>query len=143
MGLFILYIEVRRKKEAAVMQTLYYNTKNYIRHTGNVIDLTEYRRRLAALERPDSPQAAAARSLSCLPHGIFAVFTKMRQSVLSSPSKTKNFTKSCHFAPIQSVLYSRWVFFPAVSAAEGPANDNSIIEETDFLSMNNGELKSK
>ena len=42
------------------MQTLYYNTKNYIRHTGNVIDLTEYRRRLAALERPDSPQAAAA-----------------------------------------------------------------------------------
>ena len=28
------------------MQTLYYTTSNYIRHTGNVVDLNEYRRRL-------------------------------------------------------------------------------------------------
>lgn len=29
------------------MQTVYYTTANFIRHTGNVVDFTEYRRRLA------------------------------------------------------------------------------------------------
>ncbi len=29
------------------MQTMYYTTHNFIRHTDNVVDLTEYRRRLA------------------------------------------------------------------------------------------------
>ena len=33
------------------MQTLYYTTGNFIRHTGNVVDLTEYRRRLARAEQ--------------------------------------------------------------------------------------------
>lgn len=33
------------------MQTLYYTTGNFIRHTGNVVDLTEYRRRLAQTEQ--------------------------------------------------------------------------------------------
>ena len=28
------------------MQTMYYTTRNFIRHTDNVVDLTEYRRRL-------------------------------------------------------------------------------------------------
>ncbi|MBE6957248.1 MAG: hypothetical protein E7450_07335 [Ruminococcaceae bacterium] len=28
------------------MQTMYYTTHNFIRHTDNVVDLTEYRRRL-------------------------------------------------------------------------------------------------
>ena len=30
--------------EGDSMQTLYYTTENFIRHTGNVVDLTEYRR---------------------------------------------------------------------------------------------------
>lgn len=28
------------------MQTLYYTTNNFVRHTGNVVDLSEYRRKL-------------------------------------------------------------------------------------------------
>ena len=29
------------------MQTIYYTTPNFIHHTGNVVDLNEYRRKLA------------------------------------------------------------------------------------------------
>lgn len=32
------------------MQTVYYSTKNYIRHSGNVVDFTEYRRKLAQVD---------------------------------------------------------------------------------------------
>lgn len=42
------------------MQTIYYSTSNFIRHTGNVIDLDEYRRRLApAQEGSLAPQPEA------------------------------------------------------------------------------------
>lgn len=43
------------------MQTLYYTTGNFIRHTGNVVDLTEYRRRLAQAAsdfQPEEPLSA-------------------------------------------------------------------------------------
>ena len=30
------------------MQTMYYTTRNFIRHEGNVVDLSEYRRKLEA-----------------------------------------------------------------------------------------------
>ncbi len=33
------------------MQTIYYTTHNFIRHTDNVVDLTEYRRRLARAQQ--------------------------------------------------------------------------------------------
>lgn len=33
------------------MQTMYYKTSNFIQHTGNIIDLTELRRRQAAAQR--------------------------------------------------------------------------------------------
>ncbi len=33
------------------MQTMYYTTRNFIRHTDNVVDLTEYRRRLARAQQ--------------------------------------------------------------------------------------------
>lgn len=36
------------------MQTMYYKTSNFIQHTGNVIDLTELRRRQAAAVQRDS-----------------------------------------------------------------------------------------
>ena len=42
------------------MQTMYYKTSSFIQHTGNVVDLEEYRRK-AALARESSslqPQAA-------------------------------------------------------------------------------------
>lgn len=29
------------------MQTIYYTTDNFVRHTGNIVDLQDYRRRLA------------------------------------------------------------------------------------------------
>ncbi|MBE6972873.1 MAG: hypothetical protein E7440_03215 [Ruminococcaceae bacterium] len=32
------------------MQTLYYTTNNFVRHTGNVVDLSEYRRKLSAVQ---------------------------------------------------------------------------------------------
>ena len=32
------------------MQTVYYTTNNFVRHTGNVVDLSEYRRKLAAAQ---------------------------------------------------------------------------------------------
>ena len=33
------------------MQTMYYKTSNFIQHTGNIIDLSELRRRQAAAQR--------------------------------------------------------------------------------------------
>ena len=33
------------------MQTIYYSTPNFIRHTGNVVDLDAYRRKLALSRR--------------------------------------------------------------------------------------------
>lgn len=39
------------------MQTVYYSTSNYIRHTGNLVDLTEYRRRLGRTAVPEMPAA--------------------------------------------------------------------------------------
>lgn len=33
------------------MQTMYYKTSNFIQHAGNIIDLTELRRRQAAAQR--------------------------------------------------------------------------------------------
>lgn len=39
------------------MQTVYYTTSNFIRHTGNVVDLGEYRRRMSmAQEGSLAPQ---------------------------------------------------------------------------------------
>lgn len=32
------------------MQTVYYTTANFIRHQGNLVDLTEYRRKLGRIE---------------------------------------------------------------------------------------------
>ena len=40
------------------MQTVYYTTSNFIRHTGNVVDLAEYRRRLARAEGSLAPAPA-------------------------------------------------------------------------------------
>jgi len=34
------------------MQTLYYTTSNFIRHTDNLVDLSEYRRKLAEARQP-------------------------------------------------------------------------------------------
>ena len=33
------------------MQTLYYTTNNFVRHTDNIVDLSEYRCKLAAAQR--------------------------------------------------------------------------------------------
>lgn len=33
------------------MQTLYYTTNNFVRHTDNLVDLAEYRRKLAGLRQ--------------------------------------------------------------------------------------------
>ena len=48
------------------MQTVYYTTRNFIRSTGNVVDLAEYRRKLAQAEgslapAPRHTQAPAVR----------------------------------------------------------------------------------
>ena len=37
------------------MQTIYFTTTNFIRHEGNVVDLTEYRRKLALAQGPAEP----------------------------------------------------------------------------------------
>ena len=37
------------------MQTVYYTTSNFIHHTGNVVDLSEYRRKLAQAEGSLAP----------------------------------------------------------------------------------------
>lgn len=38
------------------MQTVYFTTTNFIRHEGNMVDLTEYRRRLAAAQGQHDPE---------------------------------------------------------------------------------------
>ena len=42
------------------MQTMYYNTRNFIRATDNIIDLSEYRRRLSAVTEPAEPDLPLA-----------------------------------------------------------------------------------
>lgn len=37
------------------MQTIYFTTSNFIRHEGNMVDLTEYRRKLALAQGSTSP----------------------------------------------------------------------------------------
>ena len=43
------------------MQTRYYATENFIRHTDNVVDLTEYRRRLEQARQEQAPEDARPR----------------------------------------------------------------------------------
>lgn len=38
------------------MQTIYFTTSNYIRHEGNMVDLTEYRRKLALAQGQAEPE---------------------------------------------------------------------------------------
>ena len=38
------------------MQTIYFTTSNYIRHEGNMVDLTEYRRKLALAQGHAEPE---------------------------------------------------------------------------------------
>lgn len=54
------------------MQTVYFTTTNYIRHDGNMVDLTEYRRKLAIAqghpepeqqEEPQQPRRARRRAV--------------------------------------------------------------------------------
>ena len=47
MGLVRRYTWVKSNKEVTDMQTVYFTTSNFIRHEGNMVDLTEYRRKLA------------------------------------------------------------------------------------------------
>lgn len=37
------------------MQTIYFTTSNFIRHEGNLVDLTEYRRKLALAQGKPEP----------------------------------------------------------------------------------------
>lgn len=38
------------------MQTIYFTTSNFIRHEGNLVDLTEYRRKLALAQGQSEPE---------------------------------------------------------------------------------------
>lgn len=38
------------------MQTIYFTTSNFIRHEGNMVDLTEYRRKLALAQGRAEPE---------------------------------------------------------------------------------------
>ena len=50
-----------------MMQTQYYTTKNFMEHTGNVVVLTEYRRRLKQAEQTQNPPEEEAPILTLLP----------------------------------------------------------------------------
>ncbi len=41
------------------MQTIYFTTSNFIRHKGNMVDLTEYRRKLALAQGQPTAEEAA------------------------------------------------------------------------------------
>ena len=41
------------------MQTIYFTTSHFIRHEGNLVDLTEYRRKLALAQEQPAPEEAA------------------------------------------------------------------------------------
>ena len=42
------------------MQTIYFTTSNFIRHEGNLVDLTEYRRKLAQVQAQPEPEQEEA-----------------------------------------------------------------------------------
>ena len=48
------------------MQTIYYSTANFIRHNGNLVDLDEFRRKLA-LARQEQPSVAPREQLPVAP----------------------------------------------------------------------------
>ncbi len=61
------------------MQTVYFTTTHFIRHQGNVVDLAEYRRKLAEVQgqsEPEQPQV-------CLDQGPAAEQTKKRRPLLA------------------------------------------------------------
>lgn len=43
------------------MQTIYFTTSNFIRHEGNLVDLTEYRRKLAQVQGQPEPEEEEVR----------------------------------------------------------------------------------
>ena len=52
------------------MQTMYYTTNHFVRHTGNVVDLSEYRRKLALVQEaccsgPEHEEASAPAQELC------------------------------------------------------------------------------
>ena len=51
------------------MQTFYYTTGSFIRHKDNVVDLTEYRRRLTQAQQRQMPPAEEPPPPSSLEHG--------------------------------------------------------------------------
>jgi len=44
------------------MQTMYYTTNNFVRHTGNIVDLSEYRRKLALAQEASCVEQEPAES---------------------------------------------------------------------------------
>lgn len=69
-GLATWYTELTVKQGGNIqMQTIYFTTSNFIRHEGNLVDLTEYRRKLALaqgyvepVEEPE-PQPSRTRTI--------------------------------------------------------------------------------
>ena len=79
----MLYYLIERKfylKEGSIMQTLYYSTSNFIRYTGNVIDLCEYREKLSRVTEGTSARPAPVEETSGAP----ARRRTRRHAVLSS-----------------------------------------------------------
>ena len=76
------------------MQTMYYQTSHFIRHQGNLVDLTAYRRKLTAasggalapaLEEPAAPPAAGP-DLRLLPKPASASPRRSTLSVSPRPA---------------------------------------------------------
>ena len=51
------------------MQTIYFETTHFIRHTGNLVDLTEYRRKLEQIrqEEQGEPESTAGQAATEYP----------------------------------------------------------------------------
>lgn len=60
------------------MQTMYYTTRNFIRHTDNVVDLAEYRRRLSRAQQ----EQALDFEVDCEDAPVTAVATPRRSTLL-------------------------------------------------------------
>ena len=55
-------LQIRFRNGGNMMQTLYYTTHNFVRRSGNVIDLCEYRSRMQDVQEEPVSAAPAART---------------------------------------------------------------------------------
>ena len=90
-----------------MMQTMYYTTHNFVRRSGNVIDLCEYRSRMQDVqEEPVSAAPAARTERTRRRHPHQNAFALLMDSFASMSVILMTLTFTCEVAPVGETCYN-------------------------------------